>query len=84
MPNHVNSCALCVCLLFDFCLFTVIDLSPRVLSAQHIIFRMTVSKPSLLIIEILKVEKKAIVKNRSIEDAHYSEEQQSFYMSTCI
>ena len=35
MPNHVNSCVLCVCLLFNFCLFTVIDLSPRVLFAQH-------------------------------------------------
>ena len=28
LPNHVNSCVLCVCLLFNFRLFTVIDLSP--------------------------------------------------------
>ena len=35
MSNHVNSCILCVCLLFDFRLFTVIDLSLGVLSAQH-------------------------------------------------
>ena len=35
LPNHVNSCVLCVCLLFNFCLFTVIDLSRGVLFAQH-------------------------------------------------
>ena len=35
MSNHVNSCILCVCLLFDFRLFTVIDLSLGALSAQH-------------------------------------------------
>ena len=35
MLNHINSCVLCVCLLFNFRLFTVIDLSPGVLSAQH-------------------------------------------------
>ena len=35
LPNHVNSCVLCMCLLFNFRLFTVIDLSPGVLSAQH-------------------------------------------------
>ena len=34
MLNHVNSCVLCVCLLFNFRLFTVINLSPKVLSAQ--------------------------------------------------
>ena len=28
LPNHVNSCIFCVCLLFNFCLFTIIDLSP--------------------------------------------------------
>jgi len=28
-------CSLCVCLLFNFHLYTVIDLSPEVLSAQH-------------------------------------------------
>ena len=33
--NHVNSCVFCVCLLFNFRLFTVIDLSPEVLFAQH-------------------------------------------------
>ena len=33
--NHVNSCVLCVCLLFNFRLFTIINLSPKVLSAQH-------------------------------------------------
>ena len=33
-------CSLCVCLLFNFRLFTVIDLSPGVLSAQQV-----VSKP---------------------------------------
>ena len=26
---------LCVCLLFNFCLFTIIDLNPKVLSTQH-------------------------------------------------
>ena len=36
MSNHVNSCVLYVCLLFNFRLFTVIDLSPRVLSAQQV------------------------------------------------
>ena len=36
--NHVNSCVLCVCLLFNFPLFTVIDLSPGVLSAQQLLF----------------------------------------------
>ena len=35
LPNHVNSCVLCVCLLFNLCLFTVIDLSPGVLFAQQ-------------------------------------------------
>ena len=35
LSNHVNSCVLCVYLLFNFRLFTVIDLSPGVLSAQH-------------------------------------------------
>ena len=35
MPNHINSCVLCVCLLFNFRLFIVIDLSPGMLSAQH-------------------------------------------------
>ena len=34
--NHVNFCVLCVCLLFNFCLFIVINLSFRVLFAQHI------------------------------------------------
>ena len=29
---------LCVCLLFNFHLFIVIDLSPRVLSALHVLF----------------------------------------------
>ena len=38
LPNHVNSCVLCVCLLFNFCLFTVIDLSPGVLSAQQDVY----------------------------------------------
>ena len=38
LPNHVNSCVLCVCLLFNFCLFTVIDLSPGVLFAQQVEF----------------------------------------------
>ena len=37
LSNHVNSCVLCVCLLFNFRLFTVIDLSPRVLSAQQVV-----------------------------------------------
>ena len=36
LPNHANSCVLCVCLLFNFRLFTVIDLSPGVLSAQQV------------------------------------------------
>ena len=35
LPNDVNSYVLCVCLLFDFRLFTVIDLSLGVLYAQH-------------------------------------------------
>ena len=37
LPNCVNSCVLCVCLLFNFRLFTVIDLSPGVLSAQQVV-----------------------------------------------
>ena len=36
LPNHVNSSVLCVCLLFNFCLFTIFDLSPGVLLAQHV------------------------------------------------
>ena len=40
LPNHVNSCVLFVCLLFNSRLFTVIDLSPRVLSAQHMLMVM--------------------------------------------
>ena len=35
--NHTNSCVLCVCLLFNFHLFIVINLSPGVLSAQHLL-----------------------------------------------
>ena len=35
LPNHVNSCVICMCLLFYFRLFTVIDLSPGVLFAQQ-------------------------------------------------
>ena len=36
LPNHVNSSVLCVCLLFNFRLFTIFDLSPGVLLAQHV------------------------------------------------
>ena len=37
LTNHVNSCVLCVCLLFNFCLFTIIDLSPGVLFARQVV-----------------------------------------------
>ena len=37
LPNHVNSYVLCVCMLFNFRLFTVIDLSLVVLSAQQVV-----------------------------------------------
>ena len=37
MTNHINSCVLCVCLLFNFCLFTIIDLSPEVLFARQVV-----------------------------------------------
>ena len=40
LPNYVNSCILCVCLLFNFRLFTVINLSPRVLSAQQVVLEL--------------------------------------------
>ena len=36
LPNHVNSCILYVCLLFNFRLFTVINLGPEVLFAQQL------------------------------------------------
>ena len=36
LSNHVNSCVFCVCLLFNFSLFTVVDLSSGVLSAQQL------------------------------------------------
>ena len=34
---HVNSCVLYVFLLFNFCLFTIIDLSPGVLFARQVV-----------------------------------------------
>ena len=37
LTNHVNSCILYVCLLFNCCLFTIIDLSPRVLFARQVV-----------------------------------------------
>ena len=37
LPNHVNFFGLCVYLLFNFHLFTVINLSLRVLFAQQVV-----------------------------------------------
>ena len=37
LTNHVISCILYVCLLFNCCLFTIIDLSPRVLFARQVV-----------------------------------------------
>ena len=57
MPNHVNSYVLFVCLLFNFRLFTVIDLSPGVLSAQQV-----VSEPGWLGFNLLNTVKMSSTK----------------------
>ena len=44
LPNHVNSCILCVCLLFNFRLLTIIDLSLGVLFAKVVSEQMSSTK----------------------------------------